>query len=831
MRQGSRAWLLRYGVVAGSVTLALLLTVLLQSWIERNVVVLFLAAVLFSTAYGGLGPGLLAMALTTLCSAYFLVPPVYSFGIAAPNDVVWLSVYVLVALTLSALTAARQRAVERLQEAHATLEERVHERTAQLTASNTLLQQEIEQHKQTEEALRESEERYRSLFENANDAIVTFTLEGIVTSVNQGLEVMLGWLREELIGQHFRKFVTPASVALGEERTRRFLAGEYLPSIFEGEHLRKDGTVVPVEVRTRAIRDREGQPIGFQGIYRDISARKQAEEALLRSAEHFRALVEQALDFVVVINRDGTVRYESPAVARMLGYTPEERVGRNGFEHIHPDDVPRVMQTFVRAIQLPGATVSLEFRGRHKDGSWRTLEAVGINLLEDPVVAGVVVNYRDITVRKQMEEALQQAHAELERRVQERTAELSHANAALQQEIANRIRAEHALQHERNLLQVTLASIGDAVIATDTAATLTFINPVAETLTGWTAREAIGRNIAEVFHIINEQTRQVIDNPVQKVLQEGRAVGLANHTVLIARDGREVPIADSGAPIQGTSGQVYGTVMVFRDITESKQAETALRRAKEAAEAADRIKSEFLATMSHELRTPLNVILGYTDMLMEGAVGDLPPQQVDILRRIDRNSRVLFELISMVLDLNRLEAGRLPVDVKEVQVAQFLAEIKAEMQGLCDQSGLACVWQVAAGLPLLHTDPGKLKVVIKNLLSNAVKFTKEGSITVTACERGEGIEIGVTDSGIGIAPDAQAFIFEPFRQVDSSDTRPYSGSGLGLHIVKRLLEVLGGTITVDSEVGRGSTFRVWVPTSIAPGSSSEGTRASTIGKG
>src|SRR5262249_40841088 len=156
---------------------------------------------------------------------------------------------------------------------------------------------------------------------------------------------------------------------------------------------------------------------------------------------------------------------------------------------------------------------------------------------------------------------------------------------------------------------------------------------------------------------------------------------------------------------------------------------------------------EFLATMSHELRTPLNVILGYTDMLMDGGVGALTPQQRDIVRRVERNSRVLFELISMVLDLNRLEAGRLPVDVQEVQVAEVLAEIKAELQGLCDQSGLPWVWQVAAGLPSLHTDPGKLKVVVKNLLSNAVKFTKEGGITVAAEERSGGVEIRVTDTG------------------------------------------------------------------------------------
>jgi len=263
--------------------------------------------------------------------------------------------------------------------------------------------------KRMEEELQDSEERYRSLFENANDAIVTFTLEGIVTSVNRGLEAMLGWSREELIGQHYRKFVTPASVAVGEERTRRFLAGERPPSIFAAEHIAKDGHVVPVEVRTRAIRNRAGQPIGFQGIYRDLTTRKQAEEALRRSAEHFRALVEHALDFVVVLNRDGTIRYESPAMAQMLGYTPEERVGKNGFEHVHPDDLSQAMETFTHVLQHPGTTAALEFRIRHKDGLWRTLEAAGINLLTDPAVAGVVVNCRDTTERKRAEKELQQA--------------------------------------------------------------------------------------------------------------------------------------------------------------------------------------------------------------------------------------------------------------------------------------------------------------------------------------------------------------------------------------------------------------------------------------
>jgi signal transduction histidine kinase len=295
---------------------------------------------------------------------------------------------------------------------------------------------------------------------------------------------------------------------------------------------------------------------------------------------------------------------------------------------------------------------------------------------------------------------------------------------------------------------------------------------------------------------------------VEKVLREGGVVGLANHTVLIARDGREVPIADSGAPIRGADGQVYGTVMVFRDVTESKQVEAALVRAKDAAEAADRTKSEFLATMSHELRTPVHVILGYTDLLLEEEFGSLGVAQVDTIRRIERNARVLFELLSMVLDLNRLEIGRLPVDSKTVGVAELLTEVQAETQWMREQSGLAFIWEVKQPLPVVHTDPGKLKVVLKNLLSNAIKYTRQGTVTITAQEQRAGVEISVTDTGIGIPAAQREAIFEAFRQLDPVGAH---GVGLGLYIVRRLLALLHGTITVSSEVGQGSTFRVWVP--------------------
>jgi signal transduction histidine kinase len=234
-------------------------------------------------------------------------------------------------------------------------------------------------------------------------------------------------------------------------------------------------------------------------------------------------------------------------------------------------------------------------------------------------------------------------------------------------------------------------------------------------------------------------------------------------------------------------------------------------QAKEAAEAADRAKSEFLATMSHELRTPLNIIIGYADLISEQAFGPLTYEQTDALRRVKRSAQELYELISAVLDLSRLEAGRLPVDLKVVHVRDLLEELNDEMREVQELSGLRFVWQVDAQLPPVHTDPAKLKVVIKNLLGNAIRFTKEGSVSIDAHPLGAGVEICVVDTGVGIPRTALTVIFEPFRQIEDPAALQQGGTGLGLHIVKRLLNLLGGDVSVESEEGRGSTFRVWMP--------------------
>jgi signal transduction histidine kinase len=242
---------------------------------------------------------------------------------------------------------------------------------------------------------------------------------------------------------------------------------------------------------------------------------------------------------------------------------------------------------------------------------------------------------------------------------------------------------------------------------------------------------------------------------------------------------------------------------------EEKARTEAEHMARKQAESADRIKSDFLSIVSHELRTPLVSIIGYNDLLLDGVAGKLTEEQIDALKKIDNNSKSLLGLINALLEFNRLEAKS--VEAKEIEISDLIEEIKSETQTLMSESGLDFVLKIESGLPPVKTDPSKLKVVLKNLISNAVKFTEKGSVTVGVYKRDGGIEISVSDTGIGISPGDLSIIFEPFRQVESPLTRRHGGAGMGLYIAKQLVELLGGTVKVEGVVGRGSTFRIWLP--------------------
>jgi signal transduction histidine kinase len=228
-------------------------------------------------------------------------------------------------------------------------------------------------------------------------------------------------------------------------------------------------------------------------------------------------------------------------------------------------------------------------------------------------------------------------------------------------------------------------------------------------------------------------------------------------------------------------------------------------------EAADRLKSEFIATMSHELRSPLNIIIGYHELLLDGGFGPLTAPQRDPLHRADRSARELLDLINATLDLSRLEAKRITLELSDVAIADLMDELGRELIDKPDRPQVAIEWSTPPDVPRLRTDRVKLKMVLKNLGENALKFTAQGSVVLEAAARDDGVEFRISDTGLGIAREAQALIFEPFRQIDPAGGHVRGGAGLGLYIVKQLLAVLGGRITLHSEVGQGSTFRVWLP--------------------
>jgi PAS domain S-box-containing protein len=402
----------------------------------------------------------------------------------------------------------------------------------------------------------------------------------------------------------------------------------------------------------------------------------------------------------------------------------------------------------------------------------------------------------------------------------------------LTREIGRRMAVEASLRESKEWLRVVLISMGDAVIATDDSGRVSFMNPVAETLTGWLEAEARGRPLGDVFVIVNERTGAPAENPVDKVLREGCTIGLANHTLLISKGGARIPIDDSAAPIRSAAGRIDGVVLIFHTITERKEAERERERllkrehaarlaaeqarlvaeqARAEAEEANRAKDEFLSTLSHELRTPLTAILGWSHILRTTA-----PDPARIARGIaiiERNARSQVRLVEDILDVSRIVTGKLRLNPRAVDLRSVVRAALDVVRPSLEAKGTRLEVSIdPAALPI-YGDPDRLQQIAWNLLSNAAKFTpKEGRIALTLARAGPSIVLRVADTGEGIVADFLPHVFERFRQADASATRAHGGLGLGLAIVKHLVDLHGGAITAESEgPGRGATFTVTLP--------------------
>jgi len=382
------------------------------------------------------------------------------------------------------------------------------------------------------------------------------------------------------------------------------------------------------------------------------------------------------------------------------------------------------------------------------------------------------------------------------------------------------------VSRQKDLLTVTLASIGDCVMVSDQAGHITFMNKVAEEVTGWKLEEARGRPTAEVFHILNEETRQPVESPVEKVIEQGVIVGLANHTILIRKDGREIPIDDSGAPIRDANGAIHGVVLVFRDFSEQRQASRELREAKEAAETANKAKDQFLAMLSHELRTPLTPALA-TLNLWE-ASEELPQSIRSDVQMLRRNIELEARIIDDLLDLTRIGHGMLSLSPENADVHELIEFLIGFFQSEFQKKDLKVSLRLNASRNHVYADAARLQQVLWNILRNAVKFTESGgSVTVTTSNDAQGnIDISVADTGIGMTPETISKLAVPFEQADPTRYRHYGGLGLGMAISNALVDLLNGKLTAESEgPGRGSTFTVTFPTVSSAATTGEPDRA------
>ena len=414
--------------------------------------------------------------------------------------------------------------------------------------------------------------------------------------------------------------------------------------------------------------------------------------------------------------------------------------------------------------------------------------------------------------------------------------DLAHAKEEIEESYRTLRLAQAEVRDERHRLELIIDSVADPIIVTDPEGDIVLMNEPAErmfTVPPSSSEDAQRRVRANGAHLTS-----FVSNVLTR---SGEARYRGELQLSDPFSGRAAPVEGLAGQILSEQGELIWVVTILHDLTEAIEktrlyeqlkegsaelerkvqeatAELAeqnelLRRQHIALEQASALKSQFLANMSHEFRTPLNAILGYTHMLLHGVSGAVSESQRKSLSRIDSNSRHMLALINDILDITRIEAGRMPLNVASFAVPDLISEVMAELEPIIKRSNLVVQPKMKAKLPALRSDRQKVKQIVLNLLSNALKFTPAGTVKIVARHdvRAGTISIGVIDSGVGIAPEDQAKVFEDFRQLDSSPTRGYGGTGLGLSICRRLSQMLGGTIELESEIGKGSTFTLSLP--------------------
>ena len=667
-----------------------------------------------------------------------------------------------------------------------------------------------------------------AIFNSANFSSIATDAKGVIQIFNVGAERMLGYAAGEVTDR-----ITPADISDPQEVIARaealsaelgttiapgfealvFKASRGIEDIYELTLIRKDGTRFPAVVSVTALRDAANLIIGYLLIGTDNTARKQAEAALLEAGALQRAIFNSANFSSIATDATGVIQIFNVGAERMLGYDAGEVVNTLTAPALH-DQTELVARAKALSAEL-GTTIAPGFEALvfkaargiediyeltliRKDGS-RFPAVLSVTALRDPDerIIGYLLIGTDNTARQQVEEE--------------------------RMKLDQRLRDQHF--YTRSLLESNI----DALMTTDPRGIITDVNKQMEALTGCSRDELIGAPFKSYF---TDPSRA--EAGINRVLQEGK---LTNYELTArTRDGVLTVVSYNATTFHDRDRRLQGVFASARDMTELKAIECALQQKNVELEDASRMKSEFLANMSHELRTPLNAIIGFSEVLADGLLGDLSDKQRRFITDIFKSGKHLLSLINDILDLSKVEAGKMLLDLEPMAVAPLLKNSLSIIKGQAAVRHVRIDMRLANDLGIMLADARKVKQIAYNLLSNAVKFTADGGEVILQADRvsrsdvgilggawpertfpvGEStfsqfLRVSVSDNGIGMTPEGLEQLFKPFSQVDSGLGRQFEGTGLGLAMVKLLADLHGGSVAVESAVGQGSRFVVWIP--------------------
>jgi len=530
---------------------------------------------------------------------------------------------------------------------------------------------------------------------------------------------------------------------------------------FEGEYslIRSDGSIRYTHTIGEVIRDKEGKPLSMFGVVQDITERKKAEEELSK----FKLGIERSDEIIFITNTDGSIIYVNPAFEKIYGYSREEALGKT----------PRILKSGLLPSEaykqfwdtlLAKKVVSGELVNKTKDGHILNIGGSANPILNDEEnIIGYLAIQRDITEAKQVEKRLKLF---------------------------------------RNLIDQS----NEAIFINDpVTGRIVDSNEKATKSLGYTREELLNMCVTD-FEITlpdNFSWKEHVKEVQNKghLILEGR---------LRRKDGTSFPVETNVSFT--VLGNIDYMVAVVRDITERKKVDKLLLENLRL-EAADKAKSEFLATMSHELRTPLNAIIGFSELLKMNTSENLSEKQVNYIDNIRYGGRHLLNIITDILDLSRIEAGKVELVIERISLVETINEIINMIKETAGKSKVNIKKEFDDQVEFIEADQQRLKQILFNLMSNAVKFSKEngGTVTITVKKDGDMASISVSDTGIGIREEDVNRLFKEFEQLDSGITRKYGGTGLGLAIVKKLVGLHGGKIRVESKYGEGSKFEFLLP--------------------